>query len=122
MSKFSLCVAVFYALVLTGCATMEHQVGEFSLISTQNINTSTMQRGSYVEGKACTYSGMFADTSKSVNKNRLSAAVENALKEAYKRGEPADALTKVSIKHTTDGSFGYGAFCTVVKGEAVSLK
>ena len=122
MSKISLCVAVFYALVLTACGVIEHNIAELSLISTQNINTSTMQRGSYVEGKACSYRGMFADTSKSVEENQLSVAVENALKEAYKRGEPADALTKVSIIEKIEGGFGYSAFCTVVKGEAVGLK
>lgn len=118
MTKFSLVASVVLgAFVFAGCSA---NLARFSVATTGNMPIANATKGNYVEGKDCItfiFGYPVGNTT-----NRVSGAVANALEEAHKKGQPADAVTNVDISSSYWSILIVGRDCITAKGQAIGVK
>lgn len=119
MTKFSLVASVVLgAFVFAGCSA---NLARFSVATTGNMPIANATKGNYVESEAECIT-MFLGIPIGNVANRVSGAVANALEEAHKKGQPADAVTNVDISSSYWSILIVGRDCITAKGQAIGVK
>lgn len=119
MTRFFLLVCtILGAFALSGCS---QNLARFTAVSTTMIQLpETNQKGDYVSGKEC-INYIFGIPLGNHN-NRVSGAVAKALENAYKNGQPADALTNAEVAQSYWTTIIFGRDCVTARGQAIGVK
>ena len=111
-------LSILFGFLMVGCST---NLATFSLASTGNVPISGLDKGDYVTGESCRFHLFWIPFGNS--ENRVTIATADALEKASRQGFHAEAMSNLSVWHTSWGILGlFGADCIKAKGQPIKLK